>query len=187
MRSRKIRRLAALVLAMQAVVTTSAVPAFADGHQGTVTATVTVAEAPEACILLGVESIDFGVVGFGETQPMQSNTYSISSCTDGSQDLLVRGTEATLSSDANTFWQLGETSGINTFALSAVVSDGDPNGQLNGPVSVLADVNTLVVSGLSGQDVQADHTLTMPDVNSSAGTAGDQFSFQIIWTATLSD
>ncbi|MFP3881615.1 MAG: myxococcus cysteine-rich repeat containing protein [Actinomycetota bacterium] len=152
----------------------AAMPAVAD-EQGVVNATVTVTAPAEACILVGVSSIDFGTLDFGDAAPGES--YTIQKCAEASQDLFVQGTNATTTSGFA--WQLVDTlPGVNEYRLEVFdVAIGTES------VFLSPDESRLVDAEMS-DSLTVNHVLNMPAEGSDG--AGETASFQIIWTAVLS-
>lgn len=174
------RRPATVGVAVAAMVAgTLAIPAVA-ADNGTVTATVTVTEAtaPEACVLIDTLVIDFGTLDFGQridgvTDP-GAPVLTITSCSDADQELFVRGTDA-VNGGATVSWALSDTpGGPNVFGVGVAA----------GLASVPVTTTTTFLTELAPRAEQAVQTgLFMPE---SGDGAGEQMSFDIVWTAALS-
>lgn len=163
-----------LSLAMGAL----AVPAAAD-DEGVVDATVTVAEAAEACILLDGTNIDFGTLDFGDLVGVNGNgpSHGLVSCSTAPQDLFVRGTDA--ASVEGSLWSLTDTPsgggglpGVNEYFV------GIPFWGL------FSTEDKLVGPFPAGQQSTIFYALGMPAVGSAG--AGETMNFRIIWTAVVS-
>lgn len=158
---------------------TLALPAGAEQYDDSVSATVTVAEPAEACLLLGESEVAFPDSFFNE-EAMKEAAYSVTSCSSADQDILGRSTPAV---GDGSEWALSATEpGINQFQLEVAFPDSyffpdsfflsTENRQLNE-----APVNPEV-------DVVVDHRLVMP---TDGDGVGDTMSFDIIWTAVLAE
>lgn len=169
------RRLAIGLTAM-ALALGAALPAGASQHEGVIDATVTVVDAPEACILLSTTALDFGELDFGDTTI--SSPYAVEKCAEAPQDLYVMGTDADLGIAS---WQLADPTaaplGVNEYALDAwSYAIGDDT-------ILSASTANLLVSDMP-ESSSFDHRLLMPPIGSDG--AGQVASFQIIWIAVLS-
>lgn len=166
---------AALVLYVGAL----ALPAGAEQYEDSVSATVTVAEPAEACLLLGVDEVAFPDSVFNE-DVMEEEAYSVTSCSSAEQDIFGRGTDAV---GEGAEWVLSaEEPGTNQFQLEVAFPDSvffpddfflsTDNRQLNAePVD--PDVEEVV-----------DHRLVMP---TDGDGVGETMSFDIVWTAVLAE
>lgn len=175
--SRTARRLlaAALVLNVGAL----ALPAGAEQYDDSVSATVTVAEPAEACLLLGAEEVAFPDSVFDQ-DVTEKAAYSVTSCSSAAQDILGRATSAVGESAE---WVLSaEEPGTNQFQLEVAFPDSvffpesvflsTENRQLN-QAPVDPDVDEVV-----------DHRLVMP---TDGDGIGDTMGFDIVWTAVLAE
>jgi photosystem II stability/assembly factor-like uncharacterized protein len=156
----------------------AALPAAAQEDGGTVTAEVTIAEADEACVLLSVATLDFGVLDFDDTAV--SDPYTVSSCSTGSQQLFAAGTDATTAGADPIVWELVDDTGppgLDRFAVDADLAGVGTASLITAP--------TLI--GTLGANASADagHQLVMPPAGSTG--AGQTLSFDIVWTAVLDD
>ena len=148
----------------------SASPATAD--DATVEAQVTVATT---CITVDPTSIDYGILSFSE---VGAATTSFTNCSAQSQDIFVRGTDASSTTSGAT-WTLGSSLScdrLNEYALHV-----DDLSTLLGPVSLIANNQSLSteVPSAAVREVNAD--LSMPCTGSDG--AGETFTFSIIFTA----
>jgi hypothetical protein len=157
-----------------------AIPATAEEGEssGTITATVTMPAAPEACIVLDADELDFGTVPFGVSGP--TVYYNVSSCSEASQEYLIRGTNArSRSSDAT--WQLDqERTGLNSFSIGAAL-DGDADS-----FTLLMVGNQVLAEHVPAGDSQGAWNSLYAPLTGSDG-AGETFEFDIVWTALLTD
>jgi hypothetical protein len=167
------RKLFACALALQLAVL--ALPATASEHgreKGTVEAEVTVVEEPEACLLVSVERLDFGLLDFGDVETSQN--YTVSSCSRVDQDFWVSGTDAT--SEGAT-WELAWLPDKDKYRLQACTPPTCPN-VTTVPMLAFANVE-------KEESRETRHFLWMPEKGSQG--AGQTFQFAINWTAVLSD
>jgi hypothetical protein len=178
-------RTAAVALACGLLATALLVPpAVADEHVGTVTATVTVAEAAEACITVAVDSIDFGTLGLSATSE-QTEPYAIDSCAAADQDILVAGTGAvSVDESSETTWALVEDVESEEDVNEYVVTFRPEGFQGDAP---RLTTEAQLAETLSGETdgFTVTHRLFTP-VEGSDG-AGETMTFDIIWTAVLAE
>jgi hypothetical protein len=153
----------------------TSLPALAQ-EAGTVTGEVTVQEAPEACILVSANHMDFGVLDFGQFE--LGPEYAVSSCASSEQHFLIRGTHAT--GPAATWFLQAPPSDVNGYALDLHVSvDG---GSL--AYGWITTTNQLALPSIQPAAARrVDHALRMPTPGSDG--AGTVMTFDVIWTAVL--
>jgi photosystem II stability/assembly factor-like uncharacterized protein len=153
-----------------------ALPAVAQEDGGTLTAEVTIAEADEACLLLSVDTLDFGMLDFDDAA--SSDPYTVSSCSTGGQELYASGTDATGDGATPAGWSLGndpDQRGVDQFAVDAAL-DGVGT-------AWLATDPTLIGALAAGASAPAVHELVLPPAGSAG--AGQTMSFDLLWTAVL--
>jgi hypothetical protein len=168
-------------LAAAALLTAASLPAAAQQDGGTVTARVTVAD--QLCLLVDEvalnDGLDFGVLDFGGSAT--SAPYTLESCSTGLQELFGSGTDATSGGTPPVAWSLVDGSGTraaNQFSVSAAVAEGPAVWLSGGGAS---SVGTLG----AGATAAATHALLTPPSGSTG--AGETFTFELTWTATLPD
>lgn len=171
------RRLAIGLTAM-ALALGAALPAGASQHEGVIDATVTVADAPEACLLVEIDTLDFSTRALGQTAGSQN--FQIDHCGSSPQDLYAIGTNASLS-DGLTSWQLSDEFplGSNEYALMArsPIFFEDESAWLSANAAKLI-TPTMRISA------PYQLLLNMPPAGSDG--AGQVASFQVIWIAVFS-
>jgi hypothetical protein len=110
-----------------------------------------------------------------------SSPYALESCSTGVQELFGSGTDATSGGVPAVSWALVDGAGtraVKEFSVSAAVDEG-PAVWLSG--GGVASVGTLG-AGATGA---ATHELLTPPAGSAG--AGETFTFELTWTATLPD
>jgi hypothetical protein len=159
----------------------ASLPATAQQEGGTVIARVTVAD--QLCLLIDEgaldEGLDFGVLDFAGAAT--SEPYTLESCSTGPQELFGSGTDATSGGETTVSWTLIDGSGtraLDEFSVSAALDSG-PAVWLSG--GSVASVGTLGAAAIA----DASHELLTPPVGSAG--AGETFTFELTWTATLPD
>jgi hypothetical protein len=175
--------------AVSAVFLVWAMPSFS-ADSGTVNARVSVA-AP--CLTATVTwpsapTLDFGSQSF--TTPAQpggtslNDAVSITNCGSGSENVLVRGTDATTTT-SSAAWQLQSTDatcsvGANKYFVNTTIRDA--NGQKVYPATTLTTANQLLAN--IGTGSRSVTPLMIMPCSGSTG-AGDSMSFDIVFTASL--
>lgn len=162
------------VAALAAVILLLPGVAAAQTESASVTATVTVNDPIEVCIILRATSIDFGVLEFGETAT--SEPYQVTSCSKGDQRLYAETSNAT-SADEEVVWTAADQPWDNYFAVDAALDEADP---------VLLSGDPAYVAPLRAEmNAEATHTFHAPDRGSDG--AGEPMTFQLTWTGALAD
>jgi photosystem II stability/assembly factor-like uncharacterized protein len=145
---------------------------------GSVPAQVTMEQAEEVCVLIGVAELDFGTLDFDASA--DSDQYTVESCSTADQELYAHATGASGDGVPPAQWGLVDGAGdrqIDEFAVDAeLVEIGD---------SWLGAAPVAVGMLPASASAQAGHQLVMPPAGSAG--AGQTFSFDIVWTATLED
>lgn len=163
-----------------------AFPAAAQTGTGALDAIVEVLEPlppDETCILVSEDNLDFGQVPLGEGA--RSPSYTVSSCSEKTQDFLIRGEDATSHDDPPVTWTLGGDPHYfdgpleNTYFLSYWRAEPTEGGGFITTSSATAWTDVPALAELT-----VDHWLYMPTAESD-GT-GETMHFRIIWTAVLS-
>jgi photosystem II stability/assembly factor-like uncharacterized protein len=179
-RCRSARTLRASVsVAMVGLLSVAGQPAVAQeppADTGTITAEVTIAEAPdEVCVLLEVDALDLGVLDFGASAT--SAPYTVTSCSTGEQELLALASDA-VTGEGGPSWTLVDGAGpraSDQFSVDARLRDIG---------TARLTTSSRVVGTLAGeQAASATHELLMPPAGSAG--AGQTFTFDVVWTATL--
>jgi hypothetical protein len=154
--------------------------AAAEDDAASVTATVTVTDPVGACILLGVTSVDFGTLAFGESS--DSVAYTVESCSTADQTVYAATSPATDTAETVT-WEpiLSERTELDRFAVSAALDPSDRSPVRPDPDPVLLGTDPVRVDGLAaGATRQAVHHFHAPQPGSAG--AGEVMTFQLIWT-----
>jgi hypothetical protein len=171
----RVRRLPVATFAAVGLVVMGLPAGAQEQDGGTITATVTVAD--QVCLLVGAESLDFGVLDFGDSG--SSAPYTVESCSTGGQELFASGTDAA-NAEASVAWTLVDGGGQRAPDEFSVDAD------LVGVGSAWLTPAAASV-GVIGPGVQADaaHQLLTPPVGSAG--AGETLSFELIWLAVLDE
>lgn len=207
--TRRGRQLAAAVLSAALAVSVLA-PAAADAQEGgggSVDATVTATDWPEACILLGASQLDFGELRFSRGTNVQigratvdgtaEEDHQITSCSTGEQGIFVAGTAATGPGGAS--WALDATptdicADTDRYRLSIQVRDPATDTYTGGPTIVSTSNIALPYAGHNVYDPDRlepggsrtmRNNITMPCEGSSG--AGTQMSLSIEFTAVMDE
>jgi photosystem II stability/assembly factor-like uncharacterized protein len=165
------------LLAAVGLLLAGSVPAVGQ-EGGTVSAQVTMAQADEICVLIGVAELDFGTLGFDAGA--DSDRYAVESCSTADQQLYAQATDASGDGEPVAQWGLVEGAGVrqtDEFAVDA---------ELEGIGDAWLGVTPAVIGTLpAGTTTQAGHQLVMAPAGSSG--AGQSMTFDITWTATLDE
>jgi hypothetical protein len=156
--------------------------AAAQDGSGAVTATVTVIEPVEACVLLSVTSIDFGTLVFGERTA--GIAYDVESCSLGEQ-LMYAATSSASNAGETVAWEpiLSEDTEIDRFAVSAAFERRDTRSERD---QVLLSTEPARVETLAaGAKRQAAHRFYAPQPGSAG--AGEAMTFQLTWFGVLDE
>jgi hypothetical protein len=157
--------------------------------RGSITGTVTVVDDADpgdpgdpgegACVLIGVDRVDFGSLAFGESG--FSDPYAVESCATGDQVLLGHATNATNAAGTVTWnlvdhWDLQQR---NDYVVVAVFTEG--NDILGGgPLQLEPAVGLPYFS--ASTSLSARNQLVMPP---SGDGGGETMSFEIVYTALV--
>jgi hypothetical protein len=171
----------------------SAEPALGN-ESASVTARVTVASP---CITVSLEngasSVDFGTLGFSTDQILGAgidDSASLANCSSQSENISVRGTDATSSTSSAT-WVLKDTFNcsageINRYRVAPAVFATNPQSNGGQPVSNsmwLKTTDQALYTAAASASNPASLMLTMPCTGSDG--AGTSMNFQVIYTASL--
>jgi hypothetical protein len=171
----RLRRLLVAVVAVVGLVALGLPAGAQEQDGGTITATVTVAD--QVCLLVGAETLDFGVLDFDGSG--SSTPYTVESCSTAGQELFASGTDAA-NEDASVAWTL--VAGDGQRAADEFSVDADLAGIGSSWLTPLA-----ATVGVIGPGAQTDavHELFTPPVGSAG--AGETLSFELIWLAVLDE
>ena len=184
-----------LAAATALLVATMAVPATAepDGDpEGSVEATVTVAEGPEACLLISTPSIDFEEAQLGDFR-VPSDEYTVESCTEEDQELFIAGSDAE-SQDSDATWDLvgedvqDETDRFGLRLLIGTSTDFELDDAIDDQRRELGFATEATPVGIAeGADAEVGggNLLYMP-IEGSSGV-GETMAFDVTWTAAIVD
>jgi hypothetical protein len=184
----RIRLLAMTLVAALVLLGTTAMPAFSDGHTGTVDATVTVTAGP--CIQVGVETINFGTQEFSTTEgtvQSDSSAYNLTNCGDADQSFYASGTDAS-NTAATATWTLNDAGA----GLDCASSTNEYQMLLFGTAAfqrLSSSVEKVVPdTGANPVAPSGTHSVTNRLIMPCSGSdgAGETMSLSIIYTAATS-